>query len=84
MDHIENHTHSHSHGRSSGYREEIACALGLIFLIAATVVEKASGTSWWTHGLFTGAYIFAGYEVYLGSGRSYICFGIVKYYIING
>jgi Cd2+/Zn2+-exporting ATPase len=59
---METHTHSHSHDRANGYREEIACVLGLLFLIAAAVVEKISGTSWWTHGLYTGAYVFAGYE----------------------
>jgi Cd2+/Zn2+-exporting ATPase len=53
---------THTHERSSGYGEEIACVLGLFFLVAAAVVEKISGTSWWTHGLFTGAYVFAGYE----------------------
>jgi Cd2+/Zn2+-exporting ATPase len=42
------------------YNEEIACALGLLFLIAATIVEKTNGISWWTHGLYTGAYIFGG------------------------
>ena len=53
---------THTHERSSGYGEEIACVLGLLFLVAAAVVEKVSGISWWTHGLFTGAYVFAGYE----------------------
>jgi Cd2+/Zn2+-exporting ATPase len=61
---METHTHSqsHAHERSSGYREEIACALGLLFLIAEAVIEKVSGTSGWTHGLYAGAYIFAGQE----------------------
>lgn len=42
------------------YYEEIACGLGLLFLIAASIVEKTNGVSGWTHGLYAGAYIFAG------------------------
>ncbi|MEP2776714.1 MAG: heavy metal translocating P-type ATPase [Luteolibacter sp.] len=48
--------------RSGELNEEISCALGLIFLIVAYSVEKISGTSWWTHGLYLGAYVFAGQE----------------------
>jgi Zn2+/Cd2+-exporting ATPase len=48
--------------RSGELNEEISCALGLLFLIAAFAVEKISGTSWWTHGLYFGAYVFAGQE----------------------
>jgi len=48
--------------RSGHFNEEISCTLGLAFLVAAFTVEKASGISWWSHGLFAGAYIFAGYE----------------------
>lgn len=56
------HTETHSNVSTGRYREEIACALGLCFMIAAVVVEKTNGTSGWTHGLYAGAYIFAGYE----------------------
>ena len=52
----------HTHERTSGYREEIACALGLLFLIAAAVVEKNNGVSNFTHGLYGGAYVFAGFN----------------------
>ena len=38
--------------RSGELNEEICCGLGLAFLIAAFVVEKISGTSWWSHGLY--------------------------------
>lgn len=48
--------------RSGDFNEEISCALGLVFLIAAAVVEKISGVSWWSHGLYAGAYVFAGQE----------------------
>jgi len=48
--------------RAGRYREEISCGLGLLFLIAAAIVEKLHGVSGWTHGLYTGAYIFAGRE----------------------
>lgn len=44
------------------FTEEIFCALGLLFLIAAAVVEKTQGVSYLTHGLYAGAYVFAGYE----------------------
>lgn len=44
------------------FTEEIFCALGLLFLIAAAVVEKNQGVSYFTHGLYAGAYVFAGYE----------------------
>ncbi|MBC7980044.1 MAG: heavy metal translocating P-type ATPase [Armatimonadetes bacterium] len=40
--------------------EEISCALGMLFLITAFSVEKLGGVSWWTHGLYFGAYLFAG------------------------
>jgi Zn2+/Cd2+-exporting ATPase len=48
--------------RAGRYREEISCGLGLLFLISAAIVEKLHGISGWTHGLYTGAYIFAGRE----------------------
>jgi Cd2+/Zn2+-exporting ATPase len=48
--------------RSGELNEEISCGLGLLFLIAAFTVEKISGVSWWTHGLYLGAYVFAGQE----------------------
>ena len=52
----------HTHERKSSYREEIACAVGLLFMVAAAVVEKNNGVSNLTHGLYAGAYIFAGFE----------------------
>jgi Zn2+/Cd2+-exporting ATPase len=55
-------TETHTHERKSGYWEEISCALGLLFLIAAAVLEKINGVSNLTHGLYAGAYIFAGYQ----------------------
>jgi Cd2+/Zn2+-exporting ATPase len=48
--------------RAARYREEISCGLGLLFLIAAAIVEKLHGVSGWTHGLYTGAYVFTGRE----------------------
>lgn len=48
--------------RAGEFNEEISCALGLIFLVAAVIVERVSGISWWTHGLYFGAYLFAGQE----------------------
>jgi Cd2+/Zn2+-exporting ATPase len=42
--------------------EEISCGLGLLFLIAALIVEKSAGISMVTHLLYTGAYIFAGQQ----------------------
>lgn len=48
--------------RSGELNEEISCAVGLLFLIAAFAVEKISGMGWWTHSLYFGAYLFAGQE----------------------
>lgn len=48
--------------RCGELNEEISCAFGLIFLIAAFTIEKVFATGWWTHGLYLGAYIFAGQE----------------------
>lgn len=48
--------------RAGELNEEISCGLGLLFLIAAYAMEKVSGISWWTHGLYAGAYFFAGQE----------------------
>ena len=48
--------------RSGDLNEEISCGLGLLFLVAAFSVVKVSGISWWTHGLYLGAYLFAGQE----------------------
>ncbi len=48
--------------RAGELYEEISCGLGLLFLIAAFVVSRIYGMSWWTHGLYAGAYIFAGQE----------------------
>jgi Cd2+/Zn2+-exporting ATPase len=44
------------------HNEEISCGLGLLFLAAALIVEKSAGISMMTHGLYTGAYIFAGQQ----------------------
>ncbi len=46
--------------RDGDLNEEISCGLGLLFLIAAVVVEKLTGVGVATHGLYAGAYIFAG------------------------
>ncbi len=48
--------------RRGEMNEEISCGLGLLFLIAAYVVGKVSGINWWTHGLYAGAFFFAGQE----------------------
>lgn len=48
--------------RSGELNEEISCALGLLCLLAAFTVERISGTGWWTHWLYLGAYLFAGQE----------------------
>lgn len=48
--------------RAGEHNEEISCILGLLFLIAAFTVEKISGVGWLTHGLYFGAYVFAGQE----------------------
>lgn len=42
--------------------EEISCALGFVFLIAALIVEKTVGHDTAAHTLYTLAYIFAGQE----------------------
>jgi Zn2+/Cd2+-exporting ATPase len=48
--------------RAGEHNEEISCGLGLLFLIAAFAVEKTSGVGLLTHGLYFGAYLFAGQE----------------------
>jgi len=48
--------------RSGEHNEEISCALGLLFLIAAAIAGKLTGTSYLTSALYVGAYIFAGQE----------------------
>ena len=48
--------------RSGELNEEISCGLGLLFLVAAFAVEKISGAGAWTHGLYLGAYLFAGQQ----------------------
>ena len=40
--------------------EEISCFLGLLFLLLALAIQKASGVSGITHVLYVGAYVFAG------------------------
>lgn len=46
--------------RAGELNEEVSCAVGTLFLIAAFVVERSSGVSGLTHGLYAGAYIFCG------------------------
>lgn len=48
--------------RSGGLNEEISCGLGLVFLVAAVLVEKLSSAGPVTHSLYTGAYLFAGQQ----------------------
>ncbi len=48
--------------RAGELNEEISCGLGLAFLTAALIVGKALGLSIITHGLYLGAYIFAGQQ----------------------
>ena len=48
--------------REGDLNEEIACALGLAFLISSWIVEKTSGHGGLTNLLFAGAYIFAGQQ----------------------
>jgi len=48
--------------RSGELNEEISCGLGLIFLIAALIVEKTAGLSMTTNALYLGAYLFAGQQ----------------------
>jgi Cd2+/Zn2+-exporting ATPase len=47
---------------SGELNEEISCGLGLLFLIAALIVDKSAGIGMPTHLLYTGAYIFAGQQ----------------------
>ncbi len=48
---------------SGELNEEISCGTGLVFLIAAKVVENMAGVSPWVHhALFAGAYLFAGQQ----------------------
>lgn len=53
------------------FHEEIACGLGLLFLIAAGVLEETHGASHLTHGLYAGAYLFAGYEGFKSAFASF-------------
>lgn len=46
--------------RCGELNEEISCALGLAFLIAALIVEKLTSTGTLTNWLYLGSYIFAG------------------------
>jgi Cd2+/Zn2+-exporting ATPase len=48
--------------RAGELNEEVSCGLGLSFLIAALIVEKAAGFSMTTHALYLGAYIFTGQQ----------------------
>lgn len=48
--------------RSGELNEEISCALGLLFLIAAFTVQRLLGVGWGSNLLYAGAYIFAGQE----------------------
>ncbi|MES2439193.1 MAG: heavy metal translocating P-type ATPase [Verrucomicrobiota bacterium] len=47
---------------SGDLNEEISCALGLPFLIAALVLEKTAGTGFTTHTFYLAAYLFAGQQ----------------------
>ncbi len=47
---------------SGDLNEEISCGLGLVFLIAALVVEKTIGHHTLAHWLYFGAYLFAGQQ----------------------
>jgi Cd2+/Zn2+-exporting ATPase len=44
------------------HNEEISCALGLMFLLAALIVEKTTSVGPLTHALYAGAYVFAGQQ----------------------
>jgi Cd2+/Zn2+-exporting ATPase len=46
--------------RAGDLNEEISCGLGLLFLIAGLIVERAAGTGPATHSLYAAAYLFAG------------------------
>ena len=48
--------------RAGDLNEELSCGLGLIFLIAAVIVEKTGQVGPATHALYTGAYIFTGQQ----------------------
>ncbi len=48
--------------RAGELNEEISCALGFAFLMAALAVGKLSGISIVTHALYFGAYVFAGQQ----------------------
>lgn len=46
--------------RAGDLNEELSCGLGFLFLISAVSVVIIFGTGWWSHGLYAGAYLFAG------------------------
>jgi len=48
--------------RSGGHNEEISCALGFLFLVAAVITGKITGDGNLTNILYAGAYLFAGQE----------------------
>lgn len=48
--------------RAGELNEEISCGLGLVFLIAALIVEKVAGVGSATWALYAGVYIFAGQQ----------------------
>jgi Cd2+/Zn2+-exporting ATPase len=48
--------------RAGELNEELSCALGLISLIAAVVLEKMMGKGPWSYAFYTTAYVFAGQE----------------------
>jgi Cd2+/Zn2+-exporting ATPase len=48
--------------RSGDWNEEISCTLGFLFLIAAAIIEKTSGSGTTSHILYAGAYLFAGQQ----------------------
>jgi len=48
--------------RSGDWNEEISCALGLVFLVTAAIVQKTTGTGTTSHTLYALAYLFAGQQ----------------------
>lgn len=46
--------------RSGDYNEELSCLGGLLFLVAAVILEKTVGKNPLTHSLYAGAYLFSG------------------------
>lgn len=53
---------ANGNSKPRGRKEEIFCGLGLLFLVAARVVENSEGTGTFAHALYAGAYLFAGQQ----------------------